>query len=302
MVTGVSTGALIAPFAFLGPDWDGRLTQAYRGEATDDLLQSRGLGVLFDASVFEGEPLRQLVDRFVTDDLIDAVALQAATGRMLLVATTNLDREEATIWNLGAIAQHDGHMAHELFRQVLVASASVPGVFPPVMIDVEKNGKRFQEMHVDGGASTPFFVAPEAVMMMGDPPPSIRGANIYVIINGQASSSPRTTLNNAVDVAARSFSAVLNHMTRTALAQADAFATRSGMSFKFTTIPRDVEFGGSLAFDQVNMRETFDYGMRCATRGLVWMTPQQALEHIAVAGSVLTPAASAACPRLAPPE
>jgi predicted acylesterase/phospholipase RssA len=301
VVTGVSTGALIAPFAFLGPDWDGKLTEAYRGEATDGLLQSRGIGVLFDPSVFQGEPLRALVNRFVTDELIDAVAKEAATGRMLLAATTNLDREETTIWNLGAIAQQDGDKARNLFRDVLVASSSVPGVFPPVMIDVEKDGKRYQAMHVDGGASTPFFVAPDAAMMFGEAPPGLRGANIYVIVNGQASSSPRTTLNNTMDVAARSFSAVLNHMTRTALAQADAFAQRGGMNFRFTTIPSDVQFGGSLAFDQANMRETFDYGMRCATRSLAWVTPKEAMEHMQAAGSTVTPAATADCPLLAIP-
>lgn len=302
IVTGVSTGALISPFAFLGPDWDGKLTEAYRGEATTDLLQSRGIGVLFDSSVFEGAPLQKLVARFITDDMIDAVAKEAATGRMLLVATTNLDREETTIWNLGAIAQQGGEASYDLFREVLVASSSVPGVFPPVMIDVVKDGKKYQEMHVDGGASTPFFIVPDAAMMLGDPPPLLRGANLYVIINGQASSSPRTTLNNTVDVAARSFSAVMNHMARTALAQADTFATRGGMHFLFTTIPSDVKFAGSLAFDQDDMRETFDYGMRCATRSNAWVTPQQALAHMEAAGSTITPAATANCPRLVDPQ
>ncbi len=299
VVTGVSTGALIAPFAFLGPDWDGKLTEAYRGQATDGLLQSRGIGVLFDSSVFHGEPLRKLVEHFVTDELVAAVAKEAATGRMLLVATTNLDREDTVIWNLGRIAQRGGDEARELFRDVLVASSSVPGVFPPVMIDVEKDGKKYEEMHVDGGASTPFFIVPDAALLIGEPPPALRGATVSVIINGQAASAPRTTLNNAVDVAARSFNAVLNHMTRTALAQTDAYADRGGMSFHFTTIPADVQFGGSLAFDQKSMRETFDYGMRCATRGQAWVTPDQALEHMQRASPTLMPAATANCPLLA---
>lgn len=302
IVTGVSTGALIAPFAFLGSDWDGKLTEAYRGEATDGLLQSRGIGVLFDSSVFHGEPLRELVEHFVTDELVAAVAKEAATGRLLLVATTDLDREDTVIWNLGRIAQRGGDQARELFRDVLVASSSVPGVFPPVMIDVEKDGKKYEEMHVDGGASTPFFIAPDAAMLIGEPPAGLRGATISVIINGQAASGPRTTLNNAVDVAARSFNAVLNHMTRTALAQTDAFAERGGLDFRFTTIPADVKFGGSLAFDEKSMRETFDYGMRCATRGLAWVTPEQALNHRLQANSTLTPAATANCPLIESPN
>jgi predicted patatin/cPLA2 family phospholipase len=298
IVTGVSTGALIAPFAFLGPDWDCKLTEAYRGEATDKLLVSRGLGILFGSSVFEGGPLVDLVERFVTDELIDAVAKEAETGRILLVATTNLDREETVIWNMGEIAQESGDRARELFRDVLVASASVPGVFPPVMIDVEKDGHKFQEMHVDGGASTPFFIAPDIALILGDPPENLRGANIYVIVNGPASSAARTTLNNPVDVASRSFTAVMNHMTRTALVQTNIFAERGGMTFAFTSIPSGVAFAGPLAFDQVSMRDTFDYGMRCATRGLAWISPQQALDYAEKIGTEIEPLATAACPRL----
>jgi predicted acylesterase/phospholipase RssA len=297
IVTGVSTGGLIAPFAFLGPDWDGKLTEAYRGDATDSLMQARGLGVLFDVGVFDGKPLRELVERFVNDELIFAVAREASNGRMLLVATTNLDREETVVWDMGAIAQRGGKEARDLFRNVLVASASVPGVFPPVMIEVEKDGKKYREMHVDGGASTPFFIAPEAVMHLDDAASTLRGANVYVIINGQVASAPRPTSNNTIDIAARSFTSVLNQMTRTAIMQTDDFAKRNGLGYRFTGIPADVEFGGSLAFDKANMSATFDYGMRCATRGHVWVTEEQAAARIRD-GSELKPFASADCPLL----
>lgn len=296
IVTGVSTGALIAPFAFLGPDWDGKLTQAYRGDATNDLMQARGLGALFEVGVFDGRPLRELVERFVTDELVFAVAREAANGRMLLVATTNLDREETVIWDMGAIAQRGGPDARELFRKVLVASASVPGVFPPVMIDVEKDNQKFQEMHVDGGASTPFFIAPDAILHMDDASFNLRNANVYVIINGQAASAPRTTSNNTIDIAARSFTAVLNQMTRLAILQTGDFATKNNLGYRFTGIPSDVQFGGSLAFDKANMMATFDYGMRCATRGLVWVTEEQAGARAAAAGDALKPFAEAECP------
>jgi len=302
IVTGVSTGALIAPFAFLGPDWDGKLTEAYRGEATNNLLVSRGVGMLFGSSVFEGGPLRDLVERFVTDELIDAVAKESAAGRVLLVATTNLDREETVIWNMGVIAQQGGDRARELFRDVLVASASVPGVFPPVMIDVEKDGLKYQEMHVDGGASTPFFIAPDIALILGEPPESLRGAHVYVIVNGPASSPARTTLNNPVDVASRSFTAVMNHMARTALVQTDVFAKRGDMTFVFTTIPPSVAYAGPLAFDQISMRETFDYGMRCATRGLVWVNSEQAIVRAKAGGNEVAPLDIAECPKLEDPQ
>src|SRR5690606_33179057 len=113
---------------------------------------------------------------------------------------------------------------------------------------------------------------------------------------GQASSPPHATPNNTVDIAARSFTAVLNHMTRTKLAQTNAFAARNGMTFRYTTIPPSVEFGGSLAFDQTNMRAIFDYGMRCATRGHAWTPPQQALAHAAMTGAEQLPPDKAECP------
>lgn len=296
IVTGVSTGALIAPFAFLGSDWDGKLTEAYRGEATDNLMRSRGIGALFDASVFEGGPLQELVERFVTDELIFAIARETANGRMLLVATTNIDREETVIWDMGAIAQRGGPQARELFRKVLIASASVPAVFPPVMIEVEKDGKTYQEMHVDGGASTPFFIAPDAVIHMDNASLNLRGANIYVVINGQAASAPRSTSNNTLDVAARGFTSVLNKMTRGAIMETDDFATKEGLGFRFTGIPSDVQFGGSLAFDRANMTATFDYGMRCATRGLVWVTEEQAVARAGTNEGALKSFADAECP------
>jgi predicted acylesterase/phospholipase RssA len=299
IVTGVSTGALIAPFAFLGPQWDGTLVEAFSGKSTGGLLVSRGLGALFGVGVFQGAPLRKLIDRFVTDDMVAAVAKEAATGRLLLVATTNLDREETQIWNLGAIAMQGGPKARDLFRDVLVASASVPGVFPPVMIEVQDNGRTFQEMHVDGGASTPFFIAPDIAMILGFAPEALRGANIYVVVNAQSATMPRSTKNNTIDIVARSFTAVLNHMTRTSLAQTDAFAERNGMSFVFTVMPQNLAFDGSLAFEEGSMKSIFDYGMRCASQNLIWVTPQQALEHAETAGSTPVPTDKANCPLLA---
>lgn len=300
VVTGVSTGALIAPFAFLGPEWDDKLREAYGGDSTGNLLQSRGVAALWDVGVFDGKPLRDLVNRFVTDELVTAVARESASGRLLIVATTNLDREETVIWDMGAIAMQGGDKARELFRNVLVASASVPGVFPPVMIEVEKDGQIFQEMHVDGGASTPFFVAPEAIREIDALSNSPRGANIYVIVNGQAASAPRTTSNNTLDIAARSFTSVLNHLTRVSISQTDAFARANGMNFRFTAIPSDVQFGGSLDFNGPSMSDTFNYGQRCAATGLVWVTQDQSKARNANDEAELKPFAQADCPLLSP--
>src|ERR1700686_3667187 len=150
VVTGVSAGALLAPYAFLGSEWDEQLIDAYTSGRAEHLLQSRGLGVIFDSSVYRGRPLEQLVDHYLTDALLQAVAREAASGRLLLIATTNVDTGETVIWDLGSIAMNGGPRAKALFRDVLVASASVPGLFPPVIIRVEEERGDYSEAHVDG--------------------------------------------------------------------------------------------------------------------------------------------------------
>ncbi|HWA01611.1 MAG TPA: patatin-like phospholipase family protein [Caulobacterales bacterium] len=295
IVTGVSTGALIAPLAFLGPDYDDELTEAYAHGASQDLMHPFGAGALFHTAIFNGKPLRDLVNQFVDDALVQAVAAESRNGRLLLVATTNLDREEMVIWNMGAIAEQGGPHALALFRDVLVASASVPGVFPPVLIRVEDNGRSFQEMHVDGGASIPFFIAPDIAIALGEAPEQLHGANVFVISNSQLGGPSHTTPFNTISIASRSFTAVMNHMTRAAIAQTDAFAARNQMRFRFTSIPRDYQYGGSLAFDQKAMSALFDYGRRCAAAGAIWVDTQQALARVAMSEG-RAPSADAPCP------
>jgi hypothetical protein len=158
IVTGVSAGALIAPYAFLGPAWDSQLVEIYTTGRAEHLLRPRGLGALFGSSVYRGKPLKELVDRYTTDALIQAVAREAAAGRLLLIVTTDVETGEPLVWDLGSIAMNGGPYARALFRDVLVASASVPGMFPPVIIHVQEQSTTIDEAHVDGTVSAPFFV------------------------------------------------------------------------------------------------------------------------------------------------
>lgn len=297
LVTGVSTGALIAPFAFLGSAWDDELTEAFVGGQNGALMQRRGLGILFNPSIFDGKPLRNLIDSFVTPRLILAVAEEAARGKLLLVATTDLDRSEAVVWNMGVIAAKGGEEARGLFRDVLVASASIPGVFPPVMIPVtDGTGKLFSEMHVDGATTVPFFVAPEAVLVAPGLPWGANSGNIYIVINSDLNVMSRTTPLSTFAIFERGFSSALSHASRSALAQNAAFAQKLGMSFHYTAIPSNDGFAGSLDFDRIKMRALFDYAERCAARGQIWLSRvQQALDQ---AANPLTPAGPLApeCP------
>ncbi len=275
VVTGVSAGALMAPFAFLGASWDDRLEENFSGDHSEHFLVPRWLGVLFRPGIFENEPLIKFVDDFVTDEMIREVAEQAALGRLLLVATTDLDKEETIIWDMGRIAARGGKAAHDLFRDVLVASASIPGVFPPVMIPVEYKGMQFDEMHVDASATVPFFVAPELAYVLPLDPHTLKGANIYVIVNGQMGATPQTTPLDAISILSRSFTAILQHRARSDIALTSEFAQKYGMNLKLTAIPVSYPFRGPLYFHESSSLELFNYGAICARAGKLWTTVEQ---------------------------
>jgi len=277
LVTGVSTGALIAPFAFLGPAWDKRLTEAAMTAGNGSLLQWRG-GILYDPAVYSGEPLAKFVDRFVTSELVTAVAAEAAKGRMLLVATTDLDKEESVIWDLGAIASRGGEEARALFRDVLTASASIPGVFPPVMIRVEENGVAYDEMHVDGGTIQSFFVAPELNRYFPEKIDGLEGINVYVVINGQIGISSGTTPRSPIPILTRSYSATMKQISRRDIGIAAAFALRHRMNFRFTEIPVDYPFPGPLDFRASTIQALFNYAVACAANGYLWTTVDQGIQ------------------------
>ena len=160
VVTGVSSGALVAPFAFLGPAWDLEMTAIYTEGVTRGLMQRRLLGAIFGSSAYSGAPLRHLIERYADDEMIAAIAREAARGRLLLVATTDFATGEPVVWDLASVALNGGSDAKRLFNNILLASASVPGMFPPVAIRFRAHGGVREEVHVDGGVTVPFFIAP----------------------------------------------------------------------------------------------------------------------------------------------
>jgi predicted acylesterase/phospholipase RssA len=291
VVTGVSTGALIAPFAFLGSDWDSQLTEAFtsgRGEP----MSVRGLLTLPLGTSRRSAALAALVDHYVTPDLIRAVAREAGTGRLLWVATTDLDKEETVIWDLGAIAMRGGEPARKLFRDVMVASASIPGVFEPVLIHVQLGGRLYDEMHVDGNASASLFIAPAAAYFALLDQRSLDGAQVYVLINGQIIDAPKTTPFKLRPIVARTFSVALKHMARAQVVAVDQFAEKYRMSVQSTYLPFDYPQYGSSDFRASTMRPLFEYGVRCAQSGRLWTTMDETMATVAAAApaSKRTPA------------
>lgn len=270
VVTGVSTGALAAPFAYLGPDWDDELQQAYTSGAADNILSWRSFAAFLNPSLFSSKVLRDLVDQNVTPELMAAVARENATGRKLLVATTDLDSEETVIWDMGLLATQGDDNARELFKEVLVASASIPGVFPPVLIaGLQSNNEVVLEMHVDGGVNTPFLAIPEDLMLWTRPDNQGRVGALYVIVNGQVGRNDGVTPGRISGILARTYDSMSKASLRIHLAVTAAFAQRNGLDMSLSAIPDNVS-ASSLKFDQETMTAMFDLGRQRGRSADAW--------------------------------
>jgi hypothetical protein len=270
IVTGVSTGALSAPMAFLGSAWDDRLTDAYVGGHATELLSLRRLAPALGPSIFKGESLDALVETFVDQEMVEAVAVEHAKGRRLLIATTNLDSQRAVVWDLGEIATHGGEEALKLFRTLLVASASVPGIFPPKLIDVQANDHAYQEMHVDGGVAAPLFLMPDALLHWRNLGPRFRRGRVHVIVNTVLDPSTQSTPPGVASIMSRSFDTMLRFSYRQALSLAAGFCSRHNLPLSVASIPNTFEGMNLLKFETDLMRRIYDAGFEQAVEGSVW--------------------------------
>jgi predicted acylesterase/phospholipase RssA len=269
VVTGVSAGALVAPYAFLGPSWDAQLLNSFTGVAADNLLQSRGLGMIFGSSIYSGRPLRQLIDAYVSDEMIRAIASEAAKGRLLLVATTDVASGEPVVWDLGAIAKNGGSSARALMRDVLLASASVPGMFPPVIIRVAEDGLNDDQAHVDGAATVPFFVPPALLQTPRSVPATGRAA-VFVIVDGTLSEGARTTRLTARAILSRSIRVGLDHLLLTTLQLTAATAQLEGADLQYSSLPTDYPLPDAFDFSARVRGPLFQYAYQCAESGRFW--------------------------------
>jgi len=229
----VSTGALIAPFAFLGSEYDRTLAEIYTSDVVGDVVQMQFLPAgLFGSGILQPEPLRRLVEKYADERLLVAIAGEHTKGRHLLVVTTNMDAQRAVVWDMGKIAASGRFEALKLFRDILVASASVPAIFPPVLIDVQAGGKHFQEMHADGGPSTQVFTIPEGVLSAASSRLLPKGtqADLYVVINNALFPEFKVTSNNTFAIGVRGLDTMIKSQTRGSLDATYAFTKRAGGS------------------------------------------------------------------------
>ncbi|UPJ55128.1 patatin-like phospholipase family protein [Bradyrhizobium sp. 192] len=271
VVSGVSTGGLIAPFAYLGSQYDDTLKEVYTSGIAESLLNDPSImRVLFGSGLFGNTRLRELVARYVGPEVMAQVARENAKGRKLLVVTTDLDTQRTAIWDMGKIAAVGTPEALKLFRDVMAASASIPLVFPPIMIDAEGEGRKFQEMHVDGGVTAPVLTLPEALLFQGSRLPGSAKMDIYILVNKKIERNFELVSNGTIDVASRSLSAITQSQARSIIFSTYDFAKRNRLGFHLSYIAREYPAPPSEGFDTGYMRALYQYGYDKAAAGQAW--------------------------------
>lgn len=297
-VTGVSTGALIAPMAFLGPEYDDALQEAYTAVTQKDIFEARGmLAGLFSDAMADTVPMTKLIERFVTPAFLDAIAAEYAKGRLLFVGTTNLDARRPIIWNMTAIAASKAPGAIELFRKILLASAAIPGAFPPVMIDIEIDGQKYQEMHVDGGAMAQVFLYPPSLKLKEQAAAigMVRDRHVYIIRNARLDPDWADVERRTFSIAGRAISSLIQTQGIGDLYRIYLATQRDGIGYNLAFIGPDFAVKHDAEFDPVFMRALFDYGYDLAKQGYPWRKSPPDFE-----GLDIEPTTEVAIPKGAP--
>ena len=272
IVTGISTGALIAPLAFVGPEYDPLLAEMYITIDQTDIFEKRPIvaGFLSDA-LADNTPLQHLLAKYVDAKLVARIAEESRRGRALVIITTNLDAGVPVIWNIGAIAESERPEAIGLIRKILLASASIPGFFPPVMFDVTVNGVAHQEMHVDGGASMQTFLYPAALQVRKIPNGGgSRPRTAYVIRNGRLTQGWDEVARSTPAIATRAVATLTTNSGVGDLYRIYALAKRDGVRLELAYIGDDFEQPHSAEFDRQYMMKLFEYGRAKARSGYPW--------------------------------
>ncbi len=273
VVTGVSTGSLIAPFAFVGDEYDDVLKAVYTGIGPEQIYEKRSMwSLLRGDAMADSAPLAALIAEHVDDTLLEKVAAQYERGRWLMVVTADLDARRPVIWNMGEIARVGSPEALALFRKVLLASASLPGLFPPVLFDVEVDGQPYQELHVDGGVAAQSFLFPPSFAEAMEERHLVqdRERHVYLIRNAQFKHKGSEVARSTLPIFF-----ISNSMLFTAGGIGDIYriytvAERFGMDFNLAYIPNDFDAEHPEDFDTAYMNELFEFARSRAAEGYPW--------------------------------
>jgi predicted acylesterase/phospholipase RssA len=283
LVTGVSSGALIAPFAFLGHEHDGQLRDIFTKYGRKDIFTYNVHGLIEGSALADDGPLAKLIEKYVDEAFLQEVAEARLNGRILLIGTTNLDTQRPVLWDMGRIAMSRDRNALGLFRKILLASATLPGVFPPVRIQVLVGGQSYDELHVDGGITRQVFIAPSVFSFASHDHQSGRSATksrLFVIRNGKIDPEWQSVSENVVSITQRSISTLIKNQGIGDLYRIYSITKRDGIDFNLASIPPDFSETSDEPFDQKYMIALFDRGYNLASHNYSWVKAPPGMELV----------------------
>jgi len=283
LVTGVSSGALIAPFAFLGREHDGQLRDIFTKYGRKDIFTYNVHGLIEGSALADDGPLAKLIEKYVDEAFLQEIAKARLNGRILLIATTNLDTQRPVLWDMGRIAISRDRDALGLFRKILLASATLPGVFPPVRIQVRVGGQSYDELHVDGGITRQVFIAPSIFSFASHDHQSGRPATksrLFVIRNGKIDPEWQSVSENVVSITQRSISTLIKNQGIGDLYRIYSITKRDGIDFNLASIPPDFSETSDEPFDQKYMIALFDRGYNLASHNYSWVKAPPGMELV----------------------
>lgn len=273
IVTGISTGSLIAPFAFLGPDYDDELKAVYTQYSTDDMVKTKKLRqIIRNDSALNVDPMKKILASYYNEDLVDAIARESRKGRSLLIGTTNLDAGRPVIWDIGVIAESHHPDRVELIQSIILASCSIPGGFPPVLFEVEANGQAYDEMHVDGGCANQVFLYPAEM----DWPRLLAKLKVktmpttYVIRNARFESNWVSVKPRLASIAGRAIGSLIRTQGIGDMYRIYLQTKRDGLDFNLAYIPAEFTKKSKETFDLDIMKELYALGYEMASKGYPW--------------------------------
>ena len=271
IVTGVSTGALIAPFAFLGPDQDSTLERLFTTISGKTIYKNRfPIVIPFSPSIASTKPLAKMIGVVMTDALIDRIGREHARGRRLFVGTANLDAQRMVIWNMGAISASAAPGRYALFRQILLASSAIPAFFPPVMIQAEAGGRTISEMHVDGGTTAQVLTLPDAAIVADRVPNTAKPLHIYMVVNNKLNGEFKLVKPRTVPIASQAISLNMRRSMAGAVNLSYLYAKSHGVDFNLSFIDKDYPASDHDLFDTAFMRGLFQHGLKLGETGTFW--------------------------------
>jgi len=267
LVTGVSTGALMAPFAFLGSEYDDTLRSIFTEHDAKDIMRFRGVNAVRSDALYDTTPLADLIKHYTPSALLDAIADRHQAGGRLFMVTSNLEAARAQVWNMGAVAKRKDY---GLFRAIMRASGALPGLFSPVMLRYQANGKDYREAHVDGGVHMQFLATPKAAF--NAPRRHSGGGHVYLLINNTLAPAPQIVSHTPLGISQHALTTMVRSNAALSVNVARILAKEHGLEFSVACVNPDVgvEYDPSDRFSGEYMNALFQHGYTRAISGRLW--------------------------------